>query len=189
MTLIKEPRRCRWNVRDLILCRFNLNFHAYLSNVPAGSNIYPQPDISSPLPPSACQLPSPPSPMASPKDLSTPQCPAEQHAWLLIYQKRLGRGTPLAKALNRQFPEREHNNIFIHASRVRDAKGDVQAQLQDLAEQCPWYEKPLEEGEPGYALMKNLEKEQKARDRKEQKQKRREREQQQPGKVEPFSNS
>lgn len=189
MTSIQEPRRCRWNVRDLIMCRFNLNFHAYLSNVPAGSNIYPQPDISSPLPPSACQLPSPPSPMASPKDFSTPKCPAEQHAWLLIYQKRLGRGTLLAKALNRQLPEREHNNIFIHASPVRDAKGDVQTQLQDLAEQFPWYEKPPEKGEPGYAPMKELERQQEARDRKEQRQKLRGGEQEQGGKVEPFSDS
>ena len=72
---------------------------------------------------------------------------------------------------------------------MRDTKGDVQTQLQDLAEQFPWYEKPPEKGEPGYALMKELERQQEARDRKEQKQKLREGERQQQGKVEPFSDS
>lgn len=187
MTLIKEPRRCRWNVGNLILCRFNLKLSCLPLQCSSRFSSLPP----TPTSPSAIRLPTakPSLTHGSPQDLSTPQCPAEQHAWLLIYQKRLGRGTPLAKALNRQFLEREHNNIFIHASRVRDAKGDFQTQLQDLAEQFPWYEKPPEKGEPGYALMKELERQQEARDRKEQKQKLREGERQQQGKVERFSDS
>ena len=104
--------------------------------------------------------------MDSSKDLSTPQCPAEQRAWLLIYQKRIGWGKPLEKAFEKQFSDRRYYQILYHAARVRDADERVQSQLLELAKQCSWYEDSPQEGESGYKRMKRLEKIQEARNRK-----------------------
>ena len=103
--------------------------------------------------------------MDSSKKLSTPQCPAEQRAWLLIYQKRIGWGKPLEEAFEQQFPDRQYYHILYHAAIVRDADERIQSQLLELAKQCSWYEDSPQEGKSGYKRMKRLERLQEARDR------------------------
>ena len=106
-----------------------------------------------------------PTNMDSLKELSTPQCPAEHRAWLLIYQKRIGLGKQLEEAFEKQFPDRQYSHILFHAAFVRDADERVQSQLLELAKQCSWYEESPQEGESGYKRMKRMERLQKARDR------------------------
>lgn len=110
--------------------------------------------------------------MAPSQDLSTPQCPAEERAWLLVNQRVLGFGKPLTAAFNKQFPERQHGDIQRHATGVRDCKDEVQSQLQTLAKHFAWYKEPPEEGERGYKRMMKLERQKKARDRIEQREQR-----------------
>ena len=105
-----------------------------------------------------------PAPTASVKDLSTPHCPAEVRAWLLIHQKRFGQGKPLTEAFNRQFPGREDHHVYHHAARVRDCDAAVQSRLLDLAKGFSWYEDPPREGGRNYKRMKMLEKRQEIRD-------------------------
>ncbi|CAF9937427.1 MAG: hypothetical protein ALECFALPRED_007247 [Alectoria fallacina] len=103
--------------------------------------------------------------MTTSQDLGTPKCPAEERAWLLVYQNRLT-GSYLTEAFNKQFPPaRSHKVVSRHATRVRNCTDVVRLQLQNLAEQFPWYERPPEEGEAGYAVMKKLEKQNEARER------------------------
>ena len=103
--------------------------------------------------------------MASCQDLSTPKCPAEIRAWLLIYQKRIGTGKTLIEAFIKQFPDRDHSHIQYHAAVVRDSNPALQSQLLDLAKGCSWYEDAPREGEKGYNYMKNLERQEAARER------------------------
>ena len=103
--------------------------------------------------------------MDSFQKLSTPHCPAEHRAWLLIYQKRIGRGKPLKEAFEKQFPDRRYYNLNYYAANVRDADESVQSQLLELAKQCSWYQDSPREGESGYKLMKRVERLQEARDR------------------------
>ena len=103
--------------------------------------------------------------MDSLKELSTPQCPAEHRAWLLIYQKRIGWGKPLEKAFEKQFSDRQYYHILYQAALVRDADERVQSRLLELAKKCSWYEESPQEGESGYKLMKRVERIQEARDR------------------------
>ena len=103
--------------------------------------------------------------MASSKDLSTPHCPAEVRAWLLIYQNRIGWGKPLIEAFSNQFPECDKHHALQHASNVRACDRDVQSQLLDLAKQFSWYEEPPRKGERYYKRMKRLERLQEARER------------------------
>ena len=99
------------------------------------------------------------------KKLSTPQCPAEHRAWLLIYQKRIGGGKPLVQAFENQFSDHQYYHILNHAANVRNADEKVQSELLELAKQCSWYEEAPREGERNYKRMKKLEKQQEARDR------------------------
>ncbi len=107
--------------------------------------------------------------MASSKDLSTRQCPAEHRAWLLIYQKRFGWGKPLVRAFSHQFPERQQQHVLLHAAQVRIAKVEVQTQLLELAKQFSWYEDEPGDGEKNYRRMKKLERRQAARERRDRK--------------------
>ena len=103
--------------------------------------------------------------MDSSKKLSTPCCPAEHRAWLLIYQKRIGLGKPLEEAFQKQFSDRRQDYIPFHALHARDADERVQSQLLELAKKCSWYEDSPQEGMSGYKRMKRLERLQEARDR------------------------
>lgn len=106
-------------------------------------------------------LPTTPSP-----DLSTPHCPAEHRAWLLIYQMRIGWGKPLVKAFSAQFPHCETHHTLYHARRLRHCDGAVLAQLVELAKRCEWYEEPpQQEGERYYKRTKKLERQEAARGR------------------------
>ena len=99
------------------------------------------------------------------KKLSTPRCPAEHRAWLLIYQKRLGMGRQLREAFEKQFWDRRQDNIHYHAAYVRDDDEEVQSQLLELAKKCSWYEASPQEGMRGYKRMKRYERYQEARKR------------------------
>ena len=103
--------------------------------------------------------------MASPQKLSTPNCPAEIRAWLLIYQKRIGLGKPLIEAFREQFPGRDHYRILMHAALVRGSSPALQSQLLDLAKQFPWYEDAPRKGEKHYKRMKWLERREAAKER------------------------
>lgn len=103
--------------------------------------------------------------MATSQDLGTPKCSAEERAWLLVYQKRLT-GLYLTEAFNKQFPPaRSHRVVSRHVTCIRNCTDVVRLQLQNLAEQFPWYERPPQEGEAGYAAMKKLQKQEEARER------------------------
>lgn len=106
-----------------------------------------------------------PTTMDPSEKLSTPQCPAEHRAWLLIYQKRIGKGKRLEEAFEKQFWDRRQYNIPYHAARVRNADEEVQSQLLELAKQYSWYKDSPQEGMSGHKLMKRLERLQEARDR------------------------
>ena len=107
--------------------------------------------------------------MASSQDLSTPQWPAEERAWLSIYQYRIGRGKTLTEKFNKQFPRRDHAEIQRHAGIVDSCKDTVRSQLQILAKQFPWYTDTPQEGEKGYKGMMILKKQAEARGRNKQK--------------------
>ena len=114
--------------------------------------------------------PSFPSPtlhpqMASKQNLSTPDCPAEIRAWLLIYRKRIGVGKPLVEAFIKQFPDREHYHILHHAACVRDSSPALQSQLLEFAKQFSWYEDAPRKGGKHYKRMKVLERHEAARER------------------------
>ena len=102
--------------------------------------------------------------MAPKQDLSTPKCPAEERAWLLMHQTRSRRKKSLIEGFNKQFPARESADILMRAAHVRkDHK--AHSRLQDLARQFPWYKDPPKEGERGFESMKKIEKQNEARDR------------------------
>ena len=103
--------------------------------------------------------------MDSFKKLSTPHCPVEHRAWLLIYQKRIGLGKQLREAFEKQFEDRRQDKIVFHAVNVRDADEKVQSQLLEFAKTCSWYEDSPQEGQSGYKRMKRFEKMEEARNR------------------------
>ena len=96
----------------------------------------PLPRILRALSPSSYQLTSHSPLMAIEQDLSTPQCSAEERAWLLIHQARMRGKKSLVEAFNNQFPARESADILRHAASVRDDH-KVHSQLQNLARQFP----------------------------------------------------
>ena len=71
--------------------------------------------------------------------MSTPDCTAEERAWLLVYSKRIYRQS-LSGAFHDQFPSgRKDRNVLRHASHVNSCDAAVKSQLLDLAKIMPWY--------------------------------------------------
>ena len=142
---MKERGRCRWKVGNMIMCCsivYSLSllhppsFTNCFSNTPALPIQISLPSILRTLSPSSYQLTSHSPLMAMEQDLSTPQCPAEERAWLFIHQARMRGKKSLVEAFNSQFPARESADILRHAASVRDDH-KVHSQLQNLARQFP----------------------------------------------------
>ena len=107
--------------------------------------------------------------MASSPNLSTPKCPEEQRAWLLIYQRRLSMKKILVKAFSKQFPGREDTDILRHAARVLNSSSEVKSKLEKLAATYPWYKDPPKKGEKYYRNTIRAKEREKAIERKKQK--------------------
>ena len=91
-----------------------------------------------------------------PSSMSTPQCTAEERAWLLVYSKRIYR-KQLSIAFHDQFPSgRTDRNVLRHAYYVSSCDAAVKSQLLDLAKTMPWYVS-LESKDPLLSLVMSLE--------------------------------
>lgn len=74
-----------------------------------------------------------------PWSMSTPNCPGEERAWLLVYLERIGYGKQLSRAFNKQFAsERSNRSVLYHARDVKSCDTVVKSQLLDLAKSLPW---------------------------------------------------
>ena len=91
-----------------------------------------------------------------PSSMSTPDCTAEERAWLLVYSKPIYKKT-LSTAFHDQFHSgRANQNINYHAYLVNACDAAVKSQLLDLAKTMPWYVS-LESQVPLPSLVMSLE--------------------------------
>lgn len=81
--------------------------------------------------------------MPSEQDLSsmsTPNCTAEERAWLLVYTERILHKRLLCRAFNNQFAlGRSYKSVLIHAYFVKSCNAVVKSRLLGLAKSMPWY--------------------------------------------------
>ena len=88
--------------------------------------------------------------------MSTPQCTAEERAWLLVFSKRIY-GPSLSRAFYDQFPSGcKDRKVSGHAYNVNSCDAAVKSQLLDLAKTMPWYVS-LESKVPLPSLVMSLE--------------------------------
>ena len=72
--------------------------------------------------------------------MSTPNCTAEERAWLLVYTERILHKRLLSRAFNKQFAsERSDQSVNCHAQRVKSCDAIIKSQLLGLAKSMPWY--------------------------------------------------